>query len=509
MGRALTNNTVLAYGRQPALDVDPLIFHLLEPNDITTLGASITTIARNPISRNRQRRKGTTTDLDSSVEFEHDLTLSVFLDFFEGFCFANATNRDLSFRASPVTATGFSIPAATAAQAAKLQFTAGGPISLLYSRGYTTPANDGFKELSADLLEGETEIQVAGLTPEPAVPFNSYVDVAGIRAALDDLSVDVTGTVVELKSGGGVGTQLDFTTLGLTVGQFIHIGGLDAASQFDTGPAYIQIQSITPASIVARNRDGSLLTDPGTGKNIELLFGRFVRNVTVDDPEFLEQYYTFEATFDNLAEPGPGDEYEYPVNNISNTMEISLNLADKATVTFGFVGTDTLPPTPDRKPTAQDPIEPQGTTAFNTSVDIARLIVKGLDEQGITTDFKSLTLTLNNNVSAEKVLATLGARFLNNGNFDVDLETQLLFTDSGVSRAIRNNTTVSLNMRLVNDDGAIYFDIPSLTLSGGDREYPVNETVLANITGEAFADPILNTSIGASLFPIVPSTTAV
>ena len=43
-----------------------------------------------------------------------------------------------------------------------------------------------------------------------------------------------------------------------------------------------------------------------------------------------------------------------------------------------------------------------------------------------------------------------------------------------------------------------------LTLGDGSPEFPVNETVILNLSGEAFADPTLNTSIGISFFPTLP-----
>jgi hypothetical protein len=71
-----------------------------------------------------------------------------------------------------------------------------------------------------------------------------------------------------------------------------------------------------------------------------------------------------------------------------------------------------------------------------------------------------------------------------------------------VTAAIRQNTTVTMDFILQNDDGAIAVDLPSITLGGGDREFPANESVLMNVNTQAFADPVLNTSIGVSLFPV-------
>ena len=102
------------------------------------------------------------------------------------------------------------------------------------------------------------------------------------------------------------------------------------------------------------------------------------------------------------------------------------------------------------------------------------------------------------------MLCNLGAKYMNFGNFEVNVDAQLVFSDAGVAAAIRNNTTLSMDFGLKNDDGALFIDIPAIALGGGGRDFPVNESVLINTTGEAFADPTLNTSIGISLFPIVP-----
>jgi hypothetical protein len=174
-------------------------------------------------------------------------------------------------------------------------------------------------------------------------------------------------------------------------------------------------------------------------------------------------------------------------------------------MTFGFVGTDTAPPTITRATNAATPVLPIKTGAMNTSADIARLRITKTDETGITTYFKSLNFTLNNNVTPENVLAVLGAAFINIGNLDVDIDTQLVFTNKEVPIAIRDNTTVTMDWSLRNDDGGMFFDVPAMTLGGGDKEFPENESVLINTPAEAFKDPTLGTSLSVSLFPFLPA----
>jgi hypothetical protein len=513
MARVLTNNITLAYGLQSAQGIDPTEWNTLEPNSINNFGATITTVPRDPISKNRQRRKGVVTDLDSGAEFEHDLTIDVVNDFISCFAFAAATNDDLDFFPSAVTGTGYTVPALNVTQGGKLQFTTGGPISLMFARGFITAANNGFKPLSADAASTDVEILIAGTVAEASPPTNAELEVGGIRPEIGDLGIIVTAASVGvspatavLSSGNNSAVNnIDFTTLGLTVGQFIHIGGLTSAEQFSAGAGYARIVIIAAGQLDLDKLDTTLATDTGAGETVDLLFGRFIRNVDVDDSDFVEQFITFETTFPGLDNPS-ADMFQYSLDNLCNLLSFSLPLTDKAVVTVGFIGTDTDDPTDTQKSGASTPIEPNQTAAFSTTTDIARLQVTDIIEEGLSTDFKSLNIQLNNNVSGEKVLQTLGAKFMNTGNFEVDIEAQMLFTNAEVITAIRNNETLTLDWRLTNDDGGIYFDIPNMTMGDGAREFPVNETVLINTTGMAFGDPAsaFTYSLGVSQFPIVP-----
>jgi len=505
MSRVLTNNMTLSYAIEATIGVLPgsPLWHILEPNTLGAYGATITTVARDPISRNRQRRKGTVTDLDSAVDWDGDLTMTHFVDFVEGFVFSTAVNGDLNFRAATTSGASYTVPALSVDQAAKLLFAATAPVSLMFARGYLLAANNGIKPLTAKPNSTGTIITVSGLSAETP-PTNSELEIAGVTTDTDDLDITVSGFTAALTSGNGGGTAMDFTILGLTVGQFVHIGGLTATNQFDNGFGYARITGIAAGQLDLDKLDATILTDAtGAGKKIDILFGRFIRNVPTSSDEFLERSFQYELAYPDLESVGT-DRYEYAKGNFINTMALSMPLADKASVSFASIGTDAEPPVLARETNAETAIEPSRTGAFNTTSDCTRLRIAELDESGIYTDFKSLTVTFGNNVSPEKILCNLGAKFMNFGNFQVDVEAQLIFSDARIASAVRENRTLSMDFGLKNDDGAMFIDIPAMTLGGGDKEFPVNETVLINTTGEAFADPTLNTSIGISLFPIVP-----
>lgn len=510
MARVLTNNTTLIYAPESStvgtLPGSPS-WRVLEPNDISAFGAEIDTVARQPISKSRQRRKGTVVDLDSTVEFEADITMSAIADFAEAFMFARAVNYDMVFPVTAVNGTNdeYSVAALTAAQADKLQFEAAGYATLIYARGFTNSVNNGLKVLDSDpvttdIVVGVTDTALVTETP----PANATIELAGVRAKTGDLAITVSGITAILTNGNNsVVSALDFTTLGLTVGQTIHVGGLLTANQFSAGFGYGRIVSISATTIVLDKLVGTLATDNGAGDTVDLLFGRFIRNVDVGTTDYLERSFHVEQSLPDLFGVGtPG--YLYAIGNFCNELELNLPLTSKALMNVSMIGTDTENPTTIRKTNAASAIEPNSTSAFNTTSDIARLRLADIDETGLSTDFKEITLTLNNNVSPEKVLSRLGARYMNTGIFEVDIEAQLVFTEPLVVNRIRSNTTVSIDFILKNDNGAIAIDIPELTLGDGSQELPVNQSVLINISGAAHKSTATGVSLGISLFPVVP-----
>jgi hypothetical protein len=490
MGRTLTNNFQLQYGIEATPgDIPTSGWKLLEPNAITTFGSTITTVERSPIDKFKQRRKGAITDLDSAVEFDADMTIEHFNDFIEAFVFSNfvgpvavtATAASATGNVYTVEDTGTALPENT----------------LVYVRGFVNAANNGLKEVAAGATT--TTVPVEETLIDETAPANALLENTGFRFAVGDLDVDINGNLTS--------TAKDFTELGLTAGQSIWVGGDAAINRFtnDDNKGFCRVIAIAANLLTIDKRSQDFITEANTTQEVDLYFGRYVRNVPVDDADYLERSFTFEGAYVNLAFPGPGDAYEYAVGNYCNTIAWDLPLTDKATFTAAFVGLDTEPPTEVRATGADDPGIPLQSSPFNTSTDLARLRVQEVDETGLTTDFKSLTFTINNNVTPEKVLGVIGARYMNTGNFEIDMEAQLVFTNPDVVTAIRNNQTVTMDFVTRNDNGAILIDIPSMTLGGGDKEYPTNESILINITAQAFGDPVFNTSMSASKFPYAPN----
>jgi len=503
MARSLTNNAAIAVAIEASIGTLPAtpLWVKLEPNTLGAYGPEITTVPRNPISNTRQARKGSVTDKDSSVEWEGDLTKHHMLEFAEGFVFAQRANSTVMERIqagadydtlAAVNATSdFTHSALSAAIADN---------TLIFGRGFSTAANNGLHEVTAGSTTTSTVTTSTLADETPSIASGARIDVCGHRLT-DGTWTDATNTF---------GSALtDLTTLGLSVGAMLRIGS--DINAMTGGQLVGRIVSIAASAIVltkVENLGTGTLSGGGDvgAMAVDLLYGPYIRNVAVSDSDFLERSFQFELVYDNLQNPdGTGDEYEYAIGNFCNELTINLPGQDKATMSFGFIGTNSDDITTTRKGNTANAVEPVQTAAFNTSSDFARLNIWDTSENDLGTCFKTLTLTLGNEVSPEKCLGTLGASFMNTGNFTVSLDAELLFTDSDLAQAITDNDTVTFDVLMRNDDGAIAIDIPSLTLGGGARSFPVNESIKIAVTGAAFADATLDTSIGITEFPYFPA----
>jgi hypothetical protein len=508
MGRVLTNGMTLSYAREASLGVlpgSPQWFEI-EPNSIGGFGTTIAKEVRTPINRARARRKGVPTDLDSATEIEADLTLTHMRDFAEAFCFARAVGGD-AYLASAASSTVYTIPVLSSQQAARLIYGASTAKTLLHARGFVIPGNNGIKVLGAAVTAGGTTLTVSGLAAETvAAKQMAEVAIAGIRGAAGDLKIDAAGNLTS--------TGLDFTTTGITKGQVIHIGGVDVLNRFFNvnNFGFARVDIVAANKLTLSKRDQPFTTDDGTSTGsggtpvaIDILFGQFVRNVAMDSVDYLEVATQFELASPNLM-PAAATGFEYSIGNWADSWSIAIPLTGKVTTTMGFVGLDTTKPTATRATNAANAKAPNQAGAFSSATDIARLRVQDVDETGLTTDFKTVTFTLTNSVAGEKVIGKLGAKYLNAGDIQCDIESQQIFTNPDVIERIRCNRTVGFDWVLRNGDGGAAFDLPTGTLGGGAREYPANQSVLINDTFAAHQEEVpYGYTLGISFFPVLPS----
>jgi hypothetical protein len=477
------------------------IWFQLEPNGASKFGPEVKTVARTPISKNLQRLKGKVTELDSGVTFAHDLTFELLHRMLPNALFAQFANTPTKgpqngapFYPTGVTATEYTVPA--------LGDVPNGTI--LWASGFGVAGNNG-KKVAAGGSTG-VALKAAGLAIEAVtVPDqNASVYVCGVVGAASDISIDVTAGVVTLESA-----VLDFTSLGWNEGQFIRVGGTDAGTFFatagDNGYARIAKGGLSAHACVLDKWATTPVTDAGTGKTIELYFGPFIHNVPIDSSLYYFRTMMVEETLPELGGTGV-PEFWYAEGNLVDEMALNFPLANKGDAVFTLKGTNSFPPDTSRETGADHARVAVLNDAFNTSSEMLRLRSTLLDETGITADFLSANLTIKNNVSPKKVLGTLGAKYMNRGYIEVELDSEILFTTDDVPGVIRANTTVTAELGFLSSEGQGFFvDFPAATMGDGAQNLPAHDQVALKLKLSAHKSTVYGTSVSFSMFPFAPA----
>lgn len=446
-----------------------------QPNEISSYSADITKTQRTPISTDRSARKGTVTNVEVAPGFQTDLTLDTFRYWGDGFLYskwvgAGAIDID-------VTSVGGDAYNVTTLDAALPEG------ALVYATGFTLVANNGLKTVGADSTT--TAIKVSGLTAEASPPAEARLYLVGYAAASGDIAVNSNGQLTS--------TTLDFSTLGLVPGQYIYIDGLTQS----VTSKMARVTMVGDHVLTLANSE--FTTEEGTGKTVRLFVSSFVRNVPVDSAEFVKTEYTMEARYNTTPVI-----YEYARAVAANQMTINAPLTEKMTMDLTFVAQDLSAPSETALP-GSGYVEFVANEAYNTVTNLNRVRLTGIDDSGLSTFLKDVTVTVNNNVSGENVLGVMGAAFTNIGNLEITMETETVMTDGAVLAAIRNNATVNFELAGVNGDGAIVVNIPAMTLGDGSKNLATGEKVKVTVSGNAHEEESIGFMIGFSLFPYLPT----
>ncbi|AIB07050.1 major tail protein [Salmonella phage 9NA] len=446
-----------------------------QPNEISSYSADITKTQRTPISTDRSARKGTVTNVEVAPGFQTDITLDTFRYWGDGFLYSKWVGAGaIDIDVTSVDADSYNVATMGAALAAG---------TLVYATGFTLAANNGLKTVGASSTT--TEIMVTGLAAESSPPAEARLYVVGHVAAAGDIAVNGNGQLTS--------TTLDFTTLGLVPGQYIYVDGFTQS----VTSKMARVTTIDADTITLSNSE--FTTEAGTDKTVRLFVSSFVRNVPVDSADFLKTEYTMEARYNTTPVI-----YEYARAVAANQMTINAPLTEKMTMDLTFVAQDLSEPVETPLPGAGYS-EFVANEAYNTVTNLNRVRLTGIDESGLSTYLKDVTVTINNNVSGENVLGVMGAAFTNIGNLEITMDTETVMTDGSVLAAIRNNATVNFELAGVNGDGAFVVNIPAMTLGDGSKNLATGKKVKVTVSGTAHEEETVGYMIGFSLFPYLPT----
>lgn len=428
-----------------------------EPNEISDFSASLTKEARDPISQNRGGGKSTVTALEAAPGFSHDLTIDFFDYFMDDFLFTTWQGVSARrFDVSEITAGGFVVDTGDVLPEG----------AIIHTREFDDAANNGKHVVEAGSTA--TLIAVTGLTVDATPADGSQLYHVGHEFPAADIAIDADGNLTS--------TTTDFTTLGYVNDQWIDVRGF--ATQ--TGSTIARITDVTENLITLANSE--LTEEAATGITASIYVSQLAKTVSVDDPLFRVPDMTAEIRY-NSATP----EFEYGRRMIANQLTLNLPVAAKSTVDVTWSAADVEKPTTTRK------LGNWFNTVNNASIAPAeasrRVAVDKVDETGLSTYLKDVTITLNNNAGGESVWGDLSATFKTFGNQTVESATEAVFIDGSVLRAARDNETVQLILSEFNAQGTVLFHQPQATWDEPAKNFERDNAVKVSGTIRSFTDP--------------------
>lgn len=495
MGKAKAEATTVLLAPEAAYGVAPGAGFWqqtgVNPGGITDWIPKFKTVERDPLSKYASREKGDNVGLDVEPKLTHDLNKewgdlhwpSVFRVVPK-----HAGNKGQSvYRPTAVTATGYTVPA-NGDLTAKL---------LIYARGFATAANNGLKPVAA--ASAALEIKAAGLVVEAAPPANAMVEVAGVQGATGDYQLDANGDLIC--------TAGNFTTMGLQVGEAIVIGGTAANTFFPLVGSKVRavIKTIAALKLTLEDRSWTVgAAENGAGKDIQVFFSQFFRNVPIDHADYLEQ-----SLHGELEEIGPGTAntatYTYAKGLGVKTFEIDAPLESKIVSTVSYVGKDIPDPVlvAGRVAGPSVAFAPLAAALIDTATDLKK--VRLLDSTGeLVAEINSWKLTFESNLKGRKVQGDFGTKDLIYGKCEPSVSMEAYYTDFNATKALRDNRDLRWDAFVQNHQVGLYFRMPNVALRNGPRSYGANEAVMITCDVPGFRDPATNVVISLTVFAHIP-----
>lgn len=314
-----------------------------------------------------------------------------------------------------------------------------------------------------------TSITVAGATPDAAPPATARVKVVGFEGAAGDLVATVTG------GSALTSTALDFTTLGLRVGQWVKISGEGGAYSFaNAGLAgYARISAITANRLSFDTTQGIFAADTGVGKTIRVYFGDTIRNGVTQYTYRLEKQYVLDA----------GTRYSYFSGMQPSSFALNGETRGILTGTVNFMGSNGTVPVATRDSGAATQEISTGTV-LDASNSVP-MIMEGGTALGAPNYVGGFQFTLDNGLRAKNSIGSSSAFGLGLGRVNMTGTLTTYFGDSTMLQKLKDNvasgTTIAFRDS-ANAKGEIW-DIPRLKYNSGFPEVPGIDTDLMTPLG--------------------------
>lgn len=485
-----SNVTDLRYCVETSLGVAGSVWYPLDPNSYNDFGGTFTKVARNPINQKRSRYKGVLTDLDSAGGFNIDMTQTNIQNLFQGFIFDQFVEKG-NEAVTAVSGTAYTV-------ADSGDFLAN---DLVFASGFGVAANNGLKVVTS--IPNGTSVAVSGLSVEGSAPAGAKIVRVGHQFASGDCKIDASGALPIITT-----TTKNLTQLGLVDGELIFIGGDTTVTEFATAAnnGWARVRNTDGANSVTLDKaSGTMVTDAGAAKTIRIFFGRTLKNQ--EGAAITRTTYQLERTLGAPDDASPlAIQSEYIVGAVPNEMTLSIDTADKIMVDMDFMGTDyeTRDAATGVKAGTRPSLAVGSGKAFNTSTHVTRIrmgLCSDTDEyvDALFAYVTELRLTINNNITMNKAVGTLGAFEATAGIFEVGGNVTAYFQNTAALEALRANSDVTIDVCCVKDNAGFSFDLPLLSLDDGRLNVELNQAITIPLGMMAADGADVNSNLGHTI----------
>ena len=361
--------------------------------------------------------------------------------------------------------------------------------------GSAQTANNGLFRVTTG---GATSLVTAssGFVAESAPAAATRLKVVGFQGT----SADITATSTGLAS-----TTLDFTTLGLAVGQWIEIGGNGTAFQFATaytranGPGYARITAIAAHALTLDNLPTGWTTDAGTGVTLRCFVSDYIRNGVTPLGLSIERAYLDQVTPVYILQTGM----------VVDTMAMTAQTEQAITGSVSFMGMHGTDGT-SANGTSYD--APPSERVFTANISVGRIAENGTTV--VTPNFVSqFDWQIANNLREDTAVGTRGAIRIGSGDNLITGTLTTYFGSNTLLDKIRLGTLTNISGRasapnaVGNGSRAIVWTIPQVTFTGGDPNAGAkNQSITIPMTYQGSIDTLTNCQMQVDRFEYVEET---
>lgn len=377
---------------------------------------------------------------------------------------------------------------------------------------YTQVARDFINASRQRRKGGITDLEVAAgwNTDLTATNLQSLMQGFCFASAIVPGAPMVTAADADLVYSANGTAALNATGIGghaLRAGDWVFVGS--DANHFPDVHGFARVMSFSANSLVFDKMAWSKPAADQTIGTLDVFLPTAIRNE--DNPDLIvRRSYQLERT---LGKDNAGTQAEYVKGAIPNQLTLTLQQATKLTADLTFVAMDYETRTGAQGLKAGTRPDLPAEDFINSSTDVVRSNLATIGADGSVNPplfafMTEATVVINNNVTLNKAIGTLGGFDASAGNFEVSGAITAYFANQEAAAAIRANADVTADFCMVKDGKGIVVDVPLLTLGNGRLTVAANQAIMIPLDTQAARSSFGHT-LGTFFFSQLPALASV